>query len=231
MLEGINVYIQNSTKMRKRGINAYIKEDGIYVYKSIGISKYDVEKFLKENEKGIVKAYTKILKNKVYNKELIYENKIMYKGEIYFIKYIESKKEYLELIEDKKEVIIYLKETNLENIEYIKKIIKKFLKEQLKQVSYIKTLKYAEKMNVKFNEIRIKDNKTNYGSCSSNKNINYNLRLIQMPENVMEYIVCHEVSHLLYMNHSKAFWNNIIKYYGDYTKSKEWLKKNSKNFI
>lgn len=86
--------------------------------------------------------------------------------------------------------------------------------------------KYSRIIGVSYNNIRIKDIKTRWGSCSSKGNVNFNFRLVMVPEEVMEYVVVHELCHLRYMNHSKDFWNEVGKYMPDYEKHKEWLKKN-----
>lgn len=229
MLDNINVYIKNSKKLKKTLIKLYVKEDGIYIYKSIFVSKYMVNNFIKENENRIIQAYNKL---KVESKnELIFKNIVLYKGEEYNIKFLESNKEKIEIDAENKVFNLYICKDKIEDKEYIKKIIKKFFVKQLKKEIELKVRKYSDKMNVTYNNISIKDNKTNYGSCSSKKNLNFNLRLMQMPEYVSDYIICHEVSHLIHMNHSKDFWNNLSKYYGDYKKAKEWLKSNNKNMI
>ena len=226
MLKNINVYIENSTRMKKCGINVYIKEDGVHVHKSRFVTKKEVEDFLKEIEDQIIKSYNKIKSKKKI--DLTSQNKVMYKGHIYDIKRNKSNKDKVIVDTYNKLFKIDLKE---DSVEYLKLVLKKYLANELKEFVLNESNMYAEKMNVRFNAIRIKDNKTNYGSCSSNKNLNYNFRLMQMPEKVASYVVCHEISHLVHMDHSKAFWNNVSKFYGDYSVAKSWIKENDKYFI
>lgn len=215
--------------MKKCGINVYIKQDGVYVYKSRYVTSREVENFLKEKELEIIKSYNKINSKKKF--DLTDDNKVMYKGKIFDIKCIEAKKEEVIVDTYNKLFSVYIKEKNMQDKEHLKYILKKHLANELKKFVSDETLIYAEKMNVKYNSIRIKDNKTNYGSCSSNKNLNYNFRLMQMPEEVASYVVCHEVSHLRFMDHSSKFWNNVEKYYGNYKLAKQWIKENDKFFI
>ena len=91
MLENINVYIENSTRMKKRGINVYIKEDGVHVHKSRFVTKKEVDDFLKEIEEQIIKSYNKIKSKKKI--DLTSQNKVMYKGYIYDIKRNKSNKD------------------------------------------------------------------------------------------------------------------------------------------
>lgn len=83
-------------------------------------------------------------------------------------------------------------------------------------------------LNVQYNKIAIKDTITRWGSCSIDKNLSFSWRLILAPRNVMEYVVVHEICHLIEMNHSSKFWNLVYKVCPDYFQAKIWLKKNGK---
>jgi len=62
-----------------------------------------------------------------------------------------------------------------------------------------------------FNQITVKNQKTRWGSCSTRGNINFNYKIIFLPEAVRDYIVVHELCHLKEFNHSRKFWNLISK--------------------
>jgi predicted metal-dependent hydrolase len=89
-----------------------------------------------------------------------------------------------------------------------------------------RTAEYSNLIGVNYNTIRIKDTKTRWGSCSSKGNLNFNFRILMAPEQVMDYIIVHELCHLRHMNHGKDFWNTVAQYMPDYEKKKEWLKVN-----
>lgn len=56
-----------------------------------------------------------------------------------------------------------------------------------------------------YNQVRIKHNVSNWGSCSVKKNINLNLNLMRLPAELQDYVMLHELCHLKYMNHGKEF--------------------------
>ncbi len=89
-----------------------------------------------------------------------------------------------------------------------------------------RTVEYSEIIGVKYNNIRIKNTKTRWGSCSSKGNLNFNFRIIMAPQAVMDYIIVHELCHLKHLNHSKKFWSAVALYMPDYENHKEWLKVN-----
>lgn len=89
-----------------------------------------------------------------------------------------------------------------------------------------KTAYYASIMHVTYGRISIREQRTRWGSCSSAGNLNYNWRLIFAPEDVLNYIVVHELAHRREMNHSKAFYDIVESVLPDYKKSRKWLLEN-----
>lgn len=85
---------------------------------------------------------------------------------------------------------------------------------------------YAGQMQVSYGRIAVKDQKTRWGSCSSKGNLNFNWRLILAPEEVLDYVVVHELAHRREMNHSQQFWQLVESVLPDYRQRKRWLKEN-----
>lgn len=73
-------------------------------------------------------------------------------------------------------------------------------------------------------QIHIREQKTRWGSASSQRNLNFNWKLILAPPEVLDYVVVHELCHLKHMNHAKEFWNLVEQIMPDYRKWREWLK-------
>jgi predicted metal-dependent hydrolase len=86
-----------------------------------------------------------------------------------------------------------------------------------------KISRWAEIMGVEYHNIRIKDVRSRWGSCSSSKNLNFSWKVFVMPERVVDYLVVHELAHLKQMNHSPAFWAIVEEYIPDYRKLKKEL--------
>lgn len=76
------------------------------------------------------------------------------------------------------------------------------------------------------NKKRIRNIKYAWGSCSSNKNITINLKLVNKSEEEIKYVALHELCHLKYMNHSDKFWNLVEKYMPNYKEIRKQLKNN-----
>ena len=72
--------------------------------------------------------------------------------------------------------------------------------------------------------LRLKYNKSNWGSCSNSGNINLSTRLLMAPQWVLDYVIVHELAHMNEMNHSKKYWTIVEKVYPEYKKAEKWLK-------
>ena len=75
--------------------------------------------------------------------------------------------------------------------------------------------------------IRLKYNHSNWGSCSRDGNINLSTRLLFAPDDVIDYVIVHELSHLVEMNHSDRFWKVVADVMPNYEEKEKWLSKNS----
>lgn len=86
---------------------------------------------------------------------------------------------------------------------------------------------YKNQIGVKPNKITVKLRlKSRWGSCSSKGNLNFNSSLIQAPDSVIDYVIIHELAHLIELNHSPKFWNIVEKFCPDYQEAEKWLKDN-----
>ena len=89
-----------------------------------------------------------------------------------------------------------------------------------------RTIFWAAKIGVSFKRICVKDQRSRWGSCSTLHNLNYNWRIIMAPEPVIDYLIIHEVSHLVHFNHSTHFWGLVSIHDPLYQEHRLWLKKN-----
>lgn len=134
--------------------------------------------------------------------------------------FVESKSSWLSKHLQKKEKDIEaLQEEGAfseQEIEKLRKLAKNVIPEK---VAY-----YARLMGVTYGRISIRKQKTRWGSCSREGNLNFNCLLMMAPPEVLDYVVVHELSHRLEMNHSARFWAQVEKVMPDYRVPRRWLK-------
>ena len=89
-----------------------------------------------------------------------------------------------------------------------------------------KVKKYAPIVGVTYGRITIRNQRSRWGSCSSKGNLNFNCLLMLFPEEVIDYVVVHELCHRKHMNHSAAFYAEVERVFPEYRKCQKWLKEN-----
>ena len=109
---------------------------------------------------------------------------------------------------------------------FIHRRVKDYIKKEAKKDFLRRSRLYADKLGCHISGVTIKDTTSRWGSCSTLNNINYNWRIALAPESVIEYLMAHEVSHLLHRDHSPAFWHCVKELYPGAAMGKAWLKAN-----
>jgi len=90
---------------------------------------------------------------------------------------------------------------------------------------------YARQIGVNYGRISIRHQRTRWGSCSGKGNLNFNCLLVLAPPQVLDYVVVHELCHLLEMNHSKRFWSLVEETLPDYRGRRKWLREHGEELI
>ncbi|MBQ0028801.1 MAG: M48 family metallopeptidase [Lachnospiraceae bacterium] len=142
-------------------------------------------------------------------------------------RFAESKEDWLESTLKKLE----MRHKEKESSEYvdankINELAKLAKKEIPSRVEY-----FANIIGVEYGRIAIRHQKTRWGSCSSKGNLNFNCLLMLVPEDVRDYVIVHELCHLIELNHSPRFWAEVAKYVPDYKVKRKWLKENGGKII
>ena len=89
-----------------------------------------------------------------------------------------------------------------------------------------KVKRYAAMVGVDYGRITIRNQRTRWGSCSSKGNLNFNCLLMLFPDEVIDYVVVHELCHRKHMNHSAEFYAEVERVFPEYRRCRKWLKEN-----
>ncbi|MEI6528280.1 MAG: SprT family zinc-dependent metalloprotease [bacterium] len=97
-------------------------------------------------------------------------------------------------------------------------------KQQAQELAEKKVAKFNKIYKIRFNKINIKNQKTRWGSCSRKGNLNFNYKIVLLPDKLVNYIIVHELCHLKEFNHSQKFWNLVSKTIFEYSDIRKELK-------
>jgi len=93
------------------------------------------------------------------------------------------------------------------------------------RVFIFERLEYYSKIHgFEFNRVSIRNQRTRWGSCSRKGNLNFNYRILMLPQHLTNYIIIHELCHLKELNHSPRFWNLMAQVMPEYQESKRELR-------
>lgn len=96
------------------------------------------------------------------------------------------------------------------------KLVREFYKREALKELTMRFQYWAQKMKLQPRQLKFREQKTRWGSCSSQGVINLNWRLICFSSEVMDYVIVHELSHMRFMNHSEKFWNEVGRFIPEY---------------
>ena len=186
---------------KKANKNTYIKvkEDlSILITTNYFMRKGDIKDLLFKEEESVKKMLDKA------RKRLERESEFYYLGKKYDIIMVPFNN--IEIDDNK----IYVKDT---------KMLEKWVKKQMIQI-FKERLEHSYQLfeeNIPFPDLKIRTMKTRWGVCNrSNLSVTLNSKLIRYDIKVIDYVIIHELSHLVHFDHSRAFWNTVEKYMPDY---------------
>lgn len=104
----------------------------------------------------------------------------------------------------------------IDNQDLCLKKLHNWLKEKARLLFIPILEEYSKSMATSYNSLRLGNQKSRWGSCSSKKSISLNMKLLFLPEYLMRYVIIHELSHLTHMNHSHKFWAYVNKFEPNY---------------
>lgn len=186
-------------------------------------TKKTIKNFLEKYKDWILERQKEVLNNK---KNFKFWEKFYLYGKEYILEQNTKQKKFFF---DWKNFLFY----NSKQDE-IKQIFIKFYKKEAQNYIKPRVLKISKELDLDFNKIRITSAETRWWSCSSKKNLNFSRKLILTEKEAIDYVIIHELSHLIEMNHSKNFWSLVEKYseiiwIWDYKNQKKYLKEFTKN--
>lgn len=191
-----------------------------------GVSKEYILKLVSSKGSWILtkQREIKLKEEEVRINKSINKNKCMYLGSLYKLIVIEEKtiiSPKIEIIN--KDIIVTLKDASKEKVRLA---LEGWYREKTLLLVEERIKVYEKYFNDKVNGIKVKEQKRRWASCTYDNRILFNWRCSMAPLEVMDYIVVHEMCHMVHKNHSKDYWDSVKKIMPDYKKRHNFLKEN-----
>ena len=214
---GISHLVNIRVTKRKKTISIRIDKNKILVNTPNFIKEDYILSLLERKKEWISQT---ILKNSKQYKNNFINREAFYLGKKYKINIKKGLSNGVILKNDNLEILYKRKNINL----------KKTLEHWYRLKCYLlleERLKYySKKINLKYNGFSVRSFKRRLGSCDNKKHISFNWKIVLMPKQIIDYVVIHELCHLIHFNHSKMFWEEVSNFCPEYKSCKSWLKDN-----
>ena len=183
----------------------------------------DVKLFIERLKKELPEVFGQADGNK-NNAEAAHsgDNKVLYNGKLYEARMYLTPDQEEGVAFDGTILHIYLQSKHADP----SALVTTWLRNKANETLKAKSAEWAQKIGVEFNNIVIKDQRTCWASCSGKKNINYSYRIVKMPLAVQDYLMVHELCHLVHMNHGQEYWQLVAQFCPDYKSHRRWLNEN-----
>lgn len=220
-------------RSNRKTVAIQLLEDGfVKVSAPFGVTESEIDEIVNNKLSWILKKQEelkRIYREKNVDRKFEDGEKISFLGREYRLKIVKTKKDIKpEVVIDNDNMIIYINEKFIDKDtkENIRKLLKKWFIERFREIAAKRIEKYSILIGVTPSKITIREQKTRWGSCSSKGSINLNWKLVMAPMEVVDYVIVHELCHMIEMNHSREYWNIVSSVMPDYKKYKKWLKEN-----
>ena len=190
-----------------------------------GINQAWVEEFVYEKRHWISKKLAAMAVKTAQAPQLKWQTKLLWMGEAKTLVYVRSKKKAGK-IEGEQLQIHAPQEPDQSQLSVL---LQGFFKQQAKVYLTSRTLAISEKIGLqhKLKQVTFRRTKTKWGHCTNQGTIQYNWLIMGAPDHVIDYLIYHELTHLLHANHSARYWAQVKRFYPEFELGKTWLKHNS----
>ncbi len=178
-----------------------------------------------QNQQGWVEQ------DKQAQKQFVDGEIFLYQGFEYPLLISNGSKSGVELVNGRIFVSLSNRVKTINKTTYVQKLLEDWYKQQLSDYLKHRLVTLSQQMDVKYTGVNIRFYKRRWGSCSSKGLLSFNYLIMMAPTWVIDYVIVHELSHLIHLNHSAQFWAVVKRYCPDYKLATEWLKVNGVRLV
>ena len=186
-----------------------------------------IVEILETKERWIRNKVIQLQNQRITNKrEFISGESFSLFGRNLYLKVLEGGKVGTQLIDDYLITTVRTSEIGDLRKSRIKTYLEKWYIHEAYQKLEEKVMRYSKIIRVSPREIKVRNYKTRWGSCDNKGRLTFNFHLIKAPHEIVDYVVIHELCHMIQPNHSKFFWDEVARFDPSFKNHKKWLKLN-----
>jgi predicted metal-dependent hydrolase len=216
-LAGSAIKIDVRTSKRARRLRLVSGINGVEAIVPTGYRAEELESFISAKRDWIIKT------SKYYNKMKercggLEPGTIYFLGSKYRFHIVKDRQDSV-VVSDTMKVVTF----HVADRRSYKQEMQEWYEEQTGRIVAERLPALACRLNLKYNKVSIKSQRSRWASCSKKGNLNFNLLLAAAPPGVIDYVIIHELMHLVELDHSPRFWQLVKEADPDYKDHKEWL--------
>ena len=228
-LFGLRVEVLRSK--RKTSV-LYIVGDELQIRVPNRVRDRKIVEILETKERWIRNKVIQLQNQRITNKrEFISGESFSLFGRNLYLKVLEGGKVGTQLIDDYLITTVRTSEIGDLRKSRIKTYLEKWYIHEAYQKLEEKVMRYSKIIRVSPREIKVRNYKTRWGSCDNKGRLTFNFHLIKAPHEIVDYVVIHELCHMIQPNHSKFFWNEVERFDPFFKNHKKWLKLNGADLM
>ncbi len=200
----------------KRSTGRYLRlhvdeQHGIVLHFPAGIPEQHALRFLDEKKAWLRRSLLK--QNELKAGFTIFSEHVNFKTRLHTLYLARHDKNTIRSVVSGNKIVVWFPDHAPAEDPRIQRVIRKAVEEawRIEAKSYLpeRVKMLATKYNLQYKSITVKNAKTRWGSCSGDNSINLNLQLMRLPEQLIDYVILHELMHTVHKNHQKAFWSAL----------------------
>ena len=224
-MEGFGFQVKVKRTNRKKSASITLVGGIVKITVPKFMSDYTVRELIKKRTSWInIKLKEQSLKPPIIKKNYISGELFPYLGKNFKLKVINGERASIKLVGGYLVIKLQKNEINIKNS--AKFLLQSWYKKHAEDQSIKKTNHFSKIVGVTPKSISIKNYKSRWGSCSIDGELSYNWRIILAPHHIVDYVVVHELCHLLEHNHSPRYWQHVENYFPEWKNSRNWLRQN-----
>ena len=226
----LSLDMQIERTKRKKTISLQIKDNKLIIKAPKIVSRKSLDELIQRKKTWIKqRAIMNFEEQNLRNREFIDNEKLYFRGNAYRLSLIFGEEKTVKIVEDL--LVVTLMDDEPMDREGIKTLLEEWYFREAFRILKTRTNELAKKMKVKPRGMTVKNYISKWGSCTIHHKISYNWRIIMAPDYIIDYLIVHELSHIIEPNHSNNFWQHVENHCDDFKKKRNWLRENGHRLV